>query len=174
MTLETSSTLLLLSLLGAACAWDLTSRRIPNGLIATALVAALACAALAGRSANALVGAFAGLLVLLPFFAMRWVGAGDAKLLAAIGAFTGAPAVLHVLFYSALVGGALGAAMIAAQRFRQPTVTTSGPQIGERLPPSVGAADSTERIPDAAAGGTVPYAVALAAGTILHLVGARA
>ena len=73
---------------GAAAAIDLRTGRIPNPL--TALVAitgfALAGLGLSGHSmAGALVGALLGFALMLPGHILGGTGAGDVKLLAALG-----------------------------------------------------------------------------------------
>jgi prepilin peptidase CpaA len=91
-----------------ACATDLRSRRIPNVLTLTSALAAIACAALfdgyasAGTSA---VGWLVGIALFFPFFALGGLGAGDVKLLGAVGAWVGPSLVIRVSLYSAIAGG---------------------------------------------------------------------
>ena len=61
----------------------------------------------------ALGGAALGLCVLLPFYVIRAMGAGDVKLLAGTGALVGPQALVSVVIYAALVGGAISVVMLA-------------------------------------------------------------
>jgi prepilin peptidase CpaA len=102
------------SLLAAACAFDIRSRRIPNWLVAIlgALGIAFSIArlgAVAGSKAAA-VGFAVGLLLWILPFVLRMLGAGDVKLFAAAGAWIGALGAVYAAFYAALLGGALGLA----------------------------------------------------------------
>ena len=68
-----------------ACVTDLRSRRIPNLLtFGSALMALVFHVVIAGSSGllHALGGWGAGVLMFLPFFALRGLGGGDVKLLA--------------------------------------------------------------------------------------------
>lgn len=73
---------------------------------------------------QALVGALAGGVVLLPLMGVYWLirrvegmGWGDVKLLALIGSYFGAmPALLAVLLVAAMVGSAVGIALAVARR----------------------------------------------------------
>ena len=56
----------------------------------------------------ALAGAILALMVSFPLVILGGLGAGDAKLLAAVGAFVGAGGLLPVLVYGAMAGGVLG------------------------------------------------------------------
>src|SRR5215467_6062427 len=88
---------------------DVWSRRIPNWVtFGTLLGGVLINAWLHGFSGAlfALGGAALGLALLLPFYVMRAIGAGDVKLLAALGALIGPTALISVAVYGALVGGA--------------------------------------------------------------------
>ena len=91
-----------------ACLADLGWRRIPNvvtfGGAALALVTA---AATGGVSAFGLAagGWLVGLLLFLPLFALGGLGAGDVKLLAALGAWLGPRDVVYVALYGAIAGG---------------------------------------------------------------------
>lgn len=91
-----------------ACAYDLRTGRIPNALTFGAALVALPFHALTGGpSALATAGGgwLIGIALFCPFFALGGLGAGDVKLLGAIGAWIGPAAVLHVGLYSALAGG---------------------------------------------------------------------
>jgi prepilin peptidase CpaA len=89
-------TLLLTATVVAASAWavreDLLAHRIPNRLTGPLLAAGILLQfAKGGWSGipDALLGALIGLAVLLPFYFIRAMGAGDVKLLAALGAVLG-------------------------------------------------------------------------------------
>jgi prepilin peptidase CpaA len=101
--------------LGAiACVTDYRSRRIPNWLTFGASIAAfvfsVVSAGLSGLLAS-LSGWAVGAAVFLPVFALRGMGAGDVKLMAALGAWTGASSVIWVALYAAVAGGAFAIAI---------------------------------------------------------------
>lgn len=80
---------------------------------------AMACGLVLGFAAAGAHGAlmsFLGLVVgvalLFVFYLLGGVGAGDVKLLGAIGALKGASFVLWTMFYTGLVGGAMALAII--------------------------------------------------------------
>jgi prepilin peptidase CpaA len=102
---------LLCAVLTAAVYSDVRSHRIPNTLSLLGLVAGLALQflghGLSGMAAG-LLGAGVGLGCFAPFYLLRAMGAGDLKLLAAVGAFLGPQAAFHAALFSLLAGG-LGA-----------------------------------------------------------------
>jgi prepilin peptidase CpaA len=94
----------------AAAGSDLARRKIPNWMNISILLAGLAAQAATGGIGGVgrgLLGAAIGLLLLLPLFKMRWIGGGDVKLVAAIGAWLGP---IYV-FWSTLIGLAGGGAL---------------------------------------------------------------
>jgi Flp pilus assembly protein protease CpaA len=94
--------------LAVAVAYDLTQRRIPNwlsaGLLLAGVLSGLLTAGLAGAGAS-LAGAVCGLGLFLIPFSLRWMGGGDVKLLAAIGAHVGPWQVPWVALLAAVGGG---------------------------------------------------------------------
>lgn len=101
----------LLLTLAVALAIDLKSRRIPNWLTLGSTLAAVATAGLSEgwRAAGAsLIAALVGIAIYFPIFIPGWIGAGDVKLLMAIGAWGGSRMVLDVAVLSIFVGAALG------------------------------------------------------------------
>src|SRR5687767_2567012 len=98
---------------------DVRSRRIPNLLTGPLLLGGLAFA-LATGGASGLGGAVLGMLVAgLPFYVLWMVGgggAGDAKLMLAIGAWVAWPAAVPTLLAVALAGGVVSIAYAVAQR----------------------------------------------------------
>jgi prepilin peptidase CpaA len=100
-----------------ACVFDLYSRRIPNaltfGAAAVALVVAAALGGLSGASSS-LTGLGVGLAVWLPIYALGGMGAGDVKLMAAIGAWLGPADAFYAAMFAAMAGGVLGVALAVA------------------------------------------------------------
>jgi prepilin peptidase CpaA len=96
---------------GLATYWDLRERRIPNAVTLPALGIAL-CLHGATQAGQGLLLSFLGALaagaLLLPGYLLRATGAGDVKLLMAVGAFLGWPAALLAGLLSLVVGGVFG------------------------------------------------------------------
>jgi prepilin peptidase CpaA len=103
----------------AACLYDVSTSRIPNALTFTTAVLAILFHAFAPSGSGwstALLGLFAGLVVFFPLFALGAMGAGDVKLMAAVGTWIGATSILYVALYASVAGGVL--ALIVALRKR--------------------------------------------------------
>ena len=99
-----------IAVVALACLTDLRSQRIPNVLTFSAAIAALACAVVVGGVSNAGISALGwlvGVALFFPLFALGGLGAGDVKLLGAIGAWVGPWVVIRVGLYSAMAGGVL-------------------------------------------------------------------
>ncbi len=87
---------------------DLRTRRIPNALTLGAAVAALVMRGSLDGTAGVfwgLLGWLVGLVLLLPLFALRGLGGGDVKLMAAFGAFVGPYSVLWATLLGTIAGG---------------------------------------------------------------------
>lgn len=116
----TSARVGLAFVLVAACATDLRSRRIPNLVSAAALLAGLIWHGLAPDGAgvfdpyrpgglgwrDSAAGAAISLALLLVPYAVGLLGAGDVKLLAALGAWVGI-ASLPLMWLAVMLSGAL-------------------------------------------------------------------
>ncbi len=112
---------------GTGAAIDLWTRRVPNVL--TLLLAGtgivLAATGVSGLSIGAALAGFAiGLALMLPGHLIGATGAGDVKLLAAVGALIGPRRVFTAFVYTALAGGVL--ALIVAIRRRRLRQTIGG------------------------------------------------
>lgn len=135
---------------------DATSFTIPNwtslALVAIFPMAALAAGLpLATLGLHAAVGAGA-LVAGMGMFALRWMGGGDAKLIAAAVLWLGWPAVPSFLLGVAVTGGVLAIALILLRSPQLRSVVLASPRWVNRL---------TEP------GEGIPYGVAIAAGALL-------
>ncbi len=98
-----------------ACWTDLRSRRIPNWLtVPGAVIGIAASTAFGGWQGlkTSLLGLAVGLVLLLPFVALRSLGAGDWKLAGAIGAFVGPGALVDLLLGSVFVAGIMAVVLV--------------------------------------------------------------
>jgi prepilin peptidase CpaA len=87
---------------------DWRSRRIPNWLTVPGLLLGVTAHTLLSGwhgTLTSLEGAGLGLLILLPLVLLRGLGAGDWKLMGAVGAFLGPVLLLFVLLGSFLASG---------------------------------------------------------------------
>ncbi|MFM7843467.1 MAG: prepilin peptidase [Planctomycetota bacterium] len=94
----------------AASIFDLRRRRIPNRLVVIAGLTGLIARGLLQGGEGLLqssLGLLAGAAWWWPFWYRRWVGAGDLKLLAAIGTWVGPATTLPVFVLSAQMLGAV-------------------------------------------------------------------
>jgi len=126
--IEVFRLLLFAGLLGWAAYSDLTEGRIPNWLVVAGLVIApilaIAVYAPADGLRHAAIGCFTGggvlMLIYLVGVATRkpLMGAGDVKLMAAVGAFGGPLGALTSLYYALLVSGAAALGLVLVQVLR--------------------------------------------------------
>src|SRR5438445_9364994 len=97
---------------------DVRTRRIPNRLTGPALLLGIAVhAALQGPAGagNALLGAVVAGGLLLPGWFSGFMGAGDVKLMAAVGAWLGYPQGMWAALFALIAGGVM-ALVVAARR----------------------------------------------------------
>jgi len=121
--------LLALSVVGLAAWTDWRSRRILNRLTVPAVILGVAANSLlngwTGTKA-ALAGAGLMLLLFLPMVWLRALGAGDGKLMVALGAFLGPSQVVAVLFGAVLISGLMAVVMIVRREKVKETLRNMG------------------------------------------------
>lgn len=148
--------LLLFPLLMAfAASSDLLTMRISNRVVLL-LVAGFALTALLIGMPLEQIGlhlacALVVLVVAFGFFAMGWVGGGDAKLAAATTLWLGFGLTLPYVVYAGLLGGALTLLLLSARKLP--------------LPPTMSQVTWIARLHDEKTG--IPYGIALAAAGLL-------
>jgi prepilin peptidase CpaA len=106
-------------LLIAAVVYDVRYLKIPNILTFPTMLAGMVYYTLTGGGAGflfSLGGLVTGLAVLFILFLMGAMGAGDAKLMGAIGALSGTHAVLNAALFS-MVAGAVYALILILFRY---------------------------------------------------------
>jgi prepilin peptidase CpaA len=94
----------------AACVCDLRTRRIPNVLTFGAAAAGLIFHGATGgvvAVGQSVLGWSVGALVFIVPFALRGLGGGDVKLLAALGAWLGPADALWIALYTGVAGGVM-------------------------------------------------------------------
>ncbi|WP_407278913.1 prepilin peptidase [Aromatoleum evansii] len=160
---------------------DLSARKVPNFLIVAGFVGAsffnafttsgsgvLAPSAGGIGFLPALAGVATGFAALFPLYALRAMGAGDVKLMMMVGAFLGPLQTLGVVVLTFAAGGVLAIAMALWQRsFRQLVLNLRFMLTTSAISAAGGTSPKLEPLQQTA--GRMPYAVAIAAGTLLQL-----
>ncbi len=140
---------------------DVRTRKIPNRITFPALLLGLATHAALGGPKE-LVASLAGIavaLVLIPGWLMRWMGAGDVKLMAALGAWLAWPQAGIALLASLVAGGVISV-IVAARRRVLWTAVQGAAHTGMQIL----ARSSTPGPPPATTGVRFPFALAVLAG----------
>lgn len=152
-------TLVMLSVLPAlviaAAISDLTTMTIPNWISAVLVLAFFPAAFLVGLSpVEVMVHAGVALAALIAgagMFAVRWIGGGDAKLMAAASLWFGLQGASLFLVWTGLVGGGFCLLLVALRPALRPYVAYGPAWVGRLLEPK----------------GDIPYGVAIAAGALM-------
>lgn len=151
---------------------DLQTRRIPNWLVALALVVALPVqVALHGAIEGLQMwvgGCLTGGLLLLPGYLMRLMGAGDVKLMAAVGAFCGASGAFEIGMATFVIGGVWSLAVLLLRRQTLTVLSGIALRLLDRAGPVGGAARQRGGVASGSVA-TLPYGVAIAIGSTVVL-----
>jgi prepilin peptidase CpaA len=114
-----------------------------------------------------LLGAGLGLAVLLPFVLLRSLGAGDWKLVGALGAFLGFERLIVVLFAAVLVAGVMAVILVVWKHRVRQTVANLWHLLAAfftfHLPASELSLDNPQAL-------KVPFGVAVAIAVVLYTV----
>lgn len=160
----------LLLLVSIAAVNDLMTRRIPNRLLLAGLGVALILCLLSAEPGPELVTALAGVgtgfAIFLPFYLVRGMAAGDVKMLAVVGAFTGAQDTLQIAVLTWCAGGAI-ALLLVVLRGRLLLAISN---VGRMLCRVVLPAGMTTIPASQESAGSMPYGVAIAIGTVAVLL----
>ena len=142
---------------------DLRTRRIPNELTAAmaGVGVGLAATGVSGITvAASLTGFFLGLLLMMPGFMLGATGAGDVKLMGAVGAIVGPALVVSSFLFTAVAGGVL-AVVVAVRRQRlAETLARTGQLV-------TGPGEAPQKIRAATSASRFAYGPAIAVGTVL-------
>lgn len=158
-----------------AIEWDVRERRIPNLLVLLLLLAGVllhgvgpangGAGVFAGFPGalgvtSALLGALTGLVLFLPLYLSRAMGAGDVKLMAAMGTYVGPLECVGLALSVLVAGGLLALARMLIKRNGSMVLANVGVILRERV-----AAGGSRFDPARDSADRMPYALAFAAGS---------
>jgi prepilin peptidase CpaA len=170
MPTEPSLQVAVLLLVSIAAVNDIATRRIPNRLLLVGLACALPLHVFSADPGRSLLVAFEGmglgLLIFLPFYLLRGMAAGDVKLMAVVGAFTGPALAFEIALLTWCVGGLMALATILLRKSARLALANLHRMLLGVLPGGIGLAAATSTT----SAGSMPYGVAIAAGTVVVLV----
>lgn len=134
---------------------DLTTMIIPNWISAAIVVGFFPAALAVGLPWMEMLThfgvAFVALLVGMAMFALRWIGGGDAKLMAATTLWLGLMSSLYFVLWTALFGGLFALALILSRKHAQPFLAWAPRWLARLMEPK----------------GDIPYGVAIAIGALV-------
>jgi prepilin peptidase CpaA len=162
-------------LLCTAAVSDWRSYRIPNWLTFGGVLFALVYGTLAARTpvsgaTNALAGLGAGFVLMVPFYALGIMGAGDVKLMAMVGAFLGPYQALVAVLFTFIAGG-VAALAFAIHRRRLRHMLANVKTAAQGMVVSgiagvrpLGAVQASQSV------GKLPYGICICAGALIEVL----
>lgn len=170
MLIEQYRDVLLLLMVSIAAVNDLATRRIPNRLLLAGLGGALLLHVLSPEPVRALLGGLCGfalgLVVFLPFYLVRGMAAGDVKMMAVVGFFTGPGEAIEIAVLTWCAGGVMALGLVLLRSRVKLALANIGHLLSGLMVP--GARINQSALDNSA--GSLPYGVAIAIGTIAVLV----
>ncbi|MGH9374487.1 MAG: A24 family peptidase [Vicinamibacterales bacterium] len=142
---------------------DIRTRRIPNELTATmaGIGVGFAATGVSGVSLwGSMIGFALGLALMMPGHLFGATGAGDVKLMAAIGAILGPALVVSAFLFTAIAGGVLAVAVAARRQRLAATLAGTGKLIAAP-------GDARLDLRSAASARRFAYGPAIAVGSVL-------
>jgi prepilin peptidase CpaA len=109
---------ILVLLVSIAAIYDLRFRRIPNWLVLTGLLLGLGLNAFLfawSGVRSSLLGIALAFLIYFPLYLLRGMGAGDVKLMAAVGAMVGPANWFGIFIIASLLGGVVAVILLLAR-----------------------------------------------------------
>jgi prepilin peptidase CpaA len=164
---------LLVIMVAIAAGFDLRYRRIPNWLVGTGLVwGMLMNTLLFGWPGlkTSLLGIGLAFIVYFPLFLVRGMGAGDVKLMMAVGALVGPLNWLYIFVMTGILGGAAALLLLAWRRRLRQTFSNVVVILSELLhlrAPFAADEKLDVHSPNAI---TMPHGVTIAAGSLLFCI----
>jgi|SRR5579862_6878355 prepilin peptidase CpaA len=156
-----------------AAVYDLRYRRIPNWLVLAGLVAGFGLNTFLFESSGLIhsaKGMGLALAIYFPLYVLRAMGAGDAKLMAAVGSIVGWGNWLAIFVLTAVIGGLMGlVVLLFAGRIRR-TFWNLGWMINEMMHFRAPYRSSEELDVRSEKAMRMPHGVAIALGSIAFLV----
>jgi prepilin peptidase CpaA len=152
--------------------WDWRTRRIPNWLTFSSVILGIGLNALMYQTSGvwlSLKGLGLALLIYFPLFLLRGMGAGDVKLMAALGAIVGWQNWLGILIVTAIFGGIAALVVVIVNGRLRKTLENIwfiGLSIRKREAPYAGNPQLDVRTDQ---GVRLPHGVVIAFGTVAFL-----
>ncbi|HMD70175.1 MAG TPA: A24 family peptidase [Bryobacteraceae bacterium] len=166
--------LVLLLVVITAALFDLRYRRIPNWLTAGSAGLGLALNAFlsqarGGMFKSSLIGFGAAFGIYFVLYALRAMGGGDVKLMAAVGAIVGWPNWFLLFLVTSVLGGVMGVILVVVRGRLKTTLFNVGFILNEMKsgrPAYVGKEELDVRSPKAL---SLPHGAVIAIGTLFFL-----
>ncbi len=156
----------------AAAVSDIRSRSIPNWLTLGGIVASLALntyfSGLGGLKLAA-VGLGVAAVIFLPLFALRFLGGGDVKLMAAIGGMAGYENLIAIFIIDAIFGGVVALILVIVRGRLKKTIRNMGQMIASLFKGKAPYKENEELEAGGEKSLGMPRAVTIAAATLIVL-----
>ncbi len=172
-SLSGAGQILLGILVAIAAVFDMRYRRIPNWLVLTGLIVGLGwnlySSGFSGLG-RAAAGLGLGFFLYFPLYLIRARGAGDVKLLAAVGAITGPGNCLWIFLTTAILGGIIAVLFSMIRGRLSRTLFNVGWIIRDLLHFQAPYKSSEELDVTSSKGLRLPHAAMIAVGTVAFIV----
>jgi prepilin peptidase CpaA len=164
----------LLTVLIAAAVYDIRYRRIPNWVSVGGVVLGVAINTVIGESGGrgilfSLTGFGVGFGIYMLLYILRAMGAGDVKLMGAVGALVGWKAWFGIFFVTAIIGGIMAILLVLVRGRLKHTLWNVGfivSEMGHGRPAYVGKEELDVHSPKAIG---LPHGAVIAVSTIFFL-----